>query len=43
MVSWFQKISSGNELSAERENDKMTVPNYRYLDSITLLRKGVDS
>ena len=32
MVSWLQKISSGNEYRAEGENDEMIVPNYRYRD-----------
>ena len=32
MVSWIQKISSGNESRAKGENDEMTVPNYRYRD-----------
>ena len=32
MVSWLQKISSGNESCAEGENDEMSVPNYRYRD-----------
>ena len=32
MVSWLQKISSGNESSAEGEKDQMSVPNYRYRD-----------
>ena len=32
MVSWLQKIPSGNESRVEGENDEMTVPNYRYRD-----------
>ena len=32
MVSWLQKIPSGNESRAEGENDEMTVQNYRYRD-----------
>ena len=29
MVSWLQKISSGNESRAEGENDEMSVPDSR--------------
>ena len=32
MVSWLQKITSGNESRAEGENDEMTVPDYCYPD-----------
>ena len=32
MVSWLQKIPSGNDSRGEGENDEMTVPNYRYWD-----------
>ena len=32
MVSWLQKISSGNQSRMEEENAEMTVPNYRYRD-----------
>ena len=32
MVSWLQKIPSGNESHAEGENAEITVPNYGYRD-----------
>ena len=32
MVSWLQKISSGNEFRAEGENDEMSAQNYCYRD-----------
>ena len=30
MVTWLQKISTGNESRVEGGNDEMSVPNYRY-------------
>ena len=41
MVSWLEKISSGNESRAERENDEMSVPNYRYRDWIMSITKNI--
>ena len=36
MVSWLQKIYSGNESHAEGQNDEMTVPNCRYRDRMII-------